>query len=99
MSRLSLGCALYSKTNPARIDVVSVEKKRTENGPFSHFFGDHDNRFRDGQFAKNRKKKRERAEGKINVHVNWKAYPQRTVSTRGSMLLLLPRSGWAGAEK
>ena len=51
----ALGCALYSKTNPARIDVVSVEKKGTEKRPFSHLLGHHDNRFRDGQFEKNRK--------------------------------------------
>ena len=51
----ALGCALYSKTNPARIDVVSVEEKRTENRPFSHFLWHHDNRFRDGHFEKTRK--------------------------------------------
>ena len=51
----ALGCAVYSETNPARIDVVSVEKKRTENRPFSHFLGNHVNRFRDGQFEKTRK--------------------------------------------
>ena len=51
----ALGCAVYSKTNPTRIDVISVEKNRTENRPLSHFLGDHDNRFRDGQFEKTRK--------------------------------------------
>ena len=49
------GCAVYRKKNPARIDAVSVEKKRAENRPFSHFLADHDNRFRDGQFEKNRR--------------------------------------------
>ena len=51
----ALGCAVYSKTNPARIDAVSVEKKRTENRPFSHFLGHHDNRHRDGQLEKTKK--------------------------------------------
>ena len=94
-----IGCAVYSKTNPAHIDVVSVEKNRTENRPFSHFLGDHDNRFRDGQFEKTRKKI-EKGQTEKNVQVIREAYLQRTVSTRGSLLLLLllPRSGWAGAE-
>ena len=38
----ALGCAVYSQTKPARIDVVSVEKKWAENRPFSHSLGDHD---------------------------------------------------------
>ena len=51
----ALGRAAYSKTNPARIDVVSVENDLAENRPFSHSLGDHDNRFRDGQFEKTRR--------------------------------------------
>ena len=44
-----------AKQNPARIDVVSVENDLAENRPFSHILGDHDNRFRDGQFEKTRR--------------------------------------------
>ena len=50
-----MGCAAYRKTNPARIDVQSVQNDLAENRPFSHFLGDHDNRFRDGQSEKNRR--------------------------------------------
>ena len=40
-----------------------------------------------------------KGERKKLVQVNREAQLQRTVSTRGSLLLLLlPRSGWAGAE-
>ena len=109
-------CSIQQKKT-ARINVVSVAKKRAENRPFSHFLGDHDNRFREGdhdnrfregdhdnQFRHGQFEKPRRNLEKGQTEKNSRGEPggiylQRTVSTRGLLLLLLlPRSGWAGAE-
>ena len=93
----ALGCAAYSKANPARINVVSVENDLAENRPFSHFFGATTIDFVIGN-SKTKRNLDQGQTGKID-QVNREAYLQRTVSTRGSLLLvLLPRSGLAGAE-
>ena len=74
----ALGYASYSKTNPARIDVVCVENDLAKNRPFSHFFGATTIQF---VMANSKKTEGTSAKGKrnkINAQVNWDVYLQRT---------------------
>ena len=52
--KLCIGMCSIQQNKPPTNRRKSVENNLAENRPFSHFLGDHDNRFRCGQFEKNR---------------------------------------------